>query len=194
MFNVGKSKLIIAEIDSNGNLINKIENKDIFEQLSDYSFYEAQDFFPNDSGLAFIHYGPFIGLWGPPVQTYSLDFETGELINQTKSSAHEEPEGLFPDGQYAALESNRHYSRNGAIKSDVYFLKLDGTGKQAYRLSYFTDKQGATEEWGNNPNVSPEECRVAYSKGYGKFGIKHSTGKLGGVFIAEFHECSCTTE
>jgi hypothetical protein len=194
MFNTGKSKLFIAEIDLNGNIINKTENNDVFKHFSNYAICEAQDFFPNDSGLAFIHYGSFIGNWGPPTQTYSLDFETGQLINQTKSSAHEEPEGLFPDGQYAALESNRHFFQTGQSKSDVYLLKLDGTGKQAYRLSYFTDTQGATKEWGNNPNVSPEGCRVAYSRGFGRFGINHSTGKLGGVFIAEFHECSCTTE
>ncbi len=95
MFNTFKSKLFVAEINSAGDLINKVEKKDVFKNLSRWSLYESQDFFPNDSGLAFIHYGS-------PIQTYSIDFKTGEVINQTKSSAWEEPEGLFPDGQYAA--------------------------------------------------------------------------------------------
>ena len=38
-----------------------------------------------------------------------LNLETGEIVNYTKTPGQfEEPEGIFPDGQYTTMESNRH--------------------------------------------------------------------------------------
>ncbi len=182
LFN-SSTALYVAEITADGNMINKTL---MDFQFSSTGLYEAQDFLLNDSGVGYIEYPV-------QVQFYTVDFLTGEKKNMTNSDAHEELEGLWPSCTWAALESNRHSFKSNApdygsdnIDSDVYLMKMDGTGTIVGRLSHFADTVGT---WGNNPNVSPDGWRVAYSKGVGP--TTTITGTFGGVFVAEFHECGC---
>ena len=179
------SKMFVAEISANGELMNKQELALPFKGGERWRPFEAQDFFAGDSGLIFSHYAK-------PVQTYSYNFTTRELINQTKSAAHEEPEGLFPDDRFAAMESDRHiYNRDEPqyeqfINSDIYMLGIDGTGKKSYRLSHVARDP---ERWANNPNVSPDGCGVTYSIGVGPSTTSNLTGTFGGVQTIEFFQC-----
>lgn len=183
--NLRPSKLFVAEITGNGELVNKREVELPFEGFDRWRPFEAQDFFSEDRGLVFSHYAD-------PVDTYSYEFGTGTLINQTKSTAHEEPEGLFPDDRFAAMESNRHSFRPEArsyedsIDSDVYMLRLDGTGETAYRLTHAAGKL----QWANNPNVRHDGCAIAYSTGIGPTTLDKATGTFGGVHILEFFQCA----
>lgn len=156
-----------------------------FEGRDRWRPFEAQDFFARGRGLIFSHYTQ-------SAQTYSYDFETGELINQTRSSAHEEPEGLFPDDGLSAMEADRHIFDADApdfdqpIRSDIYMLRLDGTGKTSHRLTHVADQP---ERWANNPNVRDDGCAIAYSIGVGPATASHASGRFGGVEVIEFHEC-----
>lgn len=182
---LGPSKLFVAEITHSGELINKQEVALPFEGFGRWLPFEAQDFFAEDRGLIFSHYDD-------PVDTYSYEFESGTLINQTQSGAHEEPEGLFPDDRFAAMEANRHtfdadarhYEK--AIDSDIYMLRLDGTGKTAYRLTHAASET----QWANNPNVRQDGCAIAYSLGVGPTSLDNATGTFGGVRILEFFHCA----
>lgn len=183
---LGPSRLFVATIGEHGELLDKTEVALPFEGLDRWRPFEAQDFFAQDRGLIFSHYTR-------PAQTYSYDFETGELINQSRSSAHEEPEGLFPDDRFSAMEADRHVFDPDApdydqpIRSDIYMLELDGTGKTSRRLTHVSDQP---ERWANNPNVRGDGCAIAYSIGVGPATASHASGRFGGVEVIEFHECS----
>ena len=183
--NARPSELILAEISEQGELKNKRTVRLPFWGLDPWLPFEAQDLFAHDAGLIFSHYSI-------PTQTYSYNFYTGELINQTRSSAHEEPEGLFPDNTHAAMEGDRHIFAPDApdydqsIRSDVYMLRLDGTGRTAYRLTHEAD---LPQRWANNPNVSADGCSVAYFVGEGPTSSSNLTGTFAGIRVLEFHQC-----
>ncbi|MBW2268746.1 MAG: hypothetical protein JRH16_09220 [Deltaproteobacteria bacterium] len=182
---LGPSQLFVAEVSEQGDLVDKTEVALPFKGGDRWRPFEAQDFFSHDRGLIFSHYAQ-------GAQTYSFDFGTGELINQTRSSAHEEPEGLFPDDGFSAMEANRHIfdpnepDYDQSIRSDIYMLRLDGTGKTSYRLTHVAAEP---ERWANNPNVSHDGCTVAFSMGVGPATTSNASGTFGGVNVIEFHEC-----
>jgi hypothetical protein len=182
---LGASQLFVAQISEQGDLIDKTEVELPFEGGDRWRPFESQDFFSHDRGLIFSHYTQ-------PAQTYSYDFSTGELVNQTRSSAHEEPEGLFPDDAFSAMEANRHIfdpnepDYDQPIRSDIYMLRLDGTGKRSYRLTHVAAEP---ERWANNPHVSRDGCGIAFSIGVGPATMSNATGTFGGVSVIEFHEC-----
>lgn len=68
-------------------------------------------------------------------EVMGLNLKTGELINYSKSpKSYDEPEGIYPDGQYTLVESNRHRPTGSNI--DLYKLKLDSSGTWE-RITYF---------------------------------------------------------
>ena len=78
---------------------------------------------------------------GNNTEAYMLDTETGEYSNLTSSPwYYDEPEGVFPDGQYTCVEHGP--SRETAWPLiDLFKLKLDGSGEMQ-RLTYFSDVKG----------------------------------------------------
>ncbi len=164
------SALYIAEVSVEGDIVNK--------KAVHYSaaVIEAQDFLPGDKGVT-------MGRYFPSWEAFGYIFDTGELINYTNTPAREEPEGIFPDGEFTMLESNRH-NMEGLI--DIYMLKLDGTGQDARRLTHFTD---TPDEKASNPTVSPEGCRIAVNKTRETGNPNRITGTGQGIFMIEFYEC-----
>ncbi len=88
----------------------------------------------------------------------TLDLKTRQVVNQSKApGTYNEPEGIFPDGQYTLVEADRQVKqlggRPGAGNIDVWKLKLDGTGKDFTRLTNFNDYDGGKA---SNPVVSTD--------------------------------------
>jgi len=164
------SVLYVAEVSDEGNIINK---KAVYYSAA---LLEAQDFLPGDKGMTMARYFP-------SMEAFGYIFDTGELINYTKNPAQEEPESLFPDGEFMLLECNRH-DPDGLI--DIYMLSLDGTGKDARRITHFSDVPG---QKANQPTVSPEGCRIAVTKTRGAIDANTITGLGLGIFLIEFYEC-----
>ena len=70
------------------------------------------------------------------------NLETGKMVKYSKSpNQYSEPEGISPDGEYKLIESDCH-SLKGIKSIDIYKLKLDGTGEDLERLTYFNDIEG----------------------------------------------------
>lgn len=70
--------------------------------------------------------------------TFLFDIETGRLENMSRSpDAYDEPEGIFPDGRFTAIEHGSSL-RSAWPPLDIYKLALDGSGKLE-RLTYFTE-------------------------------------------------------
>ncbi|HEY5589846.1 MAG TPA: hypothetical protein VIK55_02400, partial [Paludibacter sp.] len=85
---------------------------------------------------------------------------------------YDEPEGIFPDGKYTCVESDKE---TGAV--DIYKLTLDGSG-QLKRLTFFSDYKGYKS---SNPVISDDGKYMAFQMarsadfagiGYGIFLMK----------------------
>ncbi len=76
-------------------------------------------------------------------EVFGFNIKTGELINYSKSrSTYDEPEGIFPDGEYTLTECDRHRPTKRSSTIEVYKLKLDTTSVDYERLVFFSDIKG----------------------------------------------------
>lgn len=92
-------------------------------------------------------------------ETMGINLISGKLVNYSKfPGQYDEPEGIFPDGEYTLIECDRH-NRKGTSKIDIYKLKLDGTGKNYERLTYFSEVEGFRS---SNPVVSNNGKMMAF--------------------------------
>jgi Tol biopolymer transport system component len=87
-----------------------------------------------------------------------VDLQTGQVVNYSNSpSQYDEPEGIFPDGQYTLVECDKH-NLKGYQNIDIYKLKLDGSALYT-RLTYFNDYPGYKA---SNPVVSDDGRFIAF--------------------------------
>lgn len=69
-------------------------------------------------------------------EVMGLNLKTSELLNYSRSlGSYDEPEGIYPDGQYTLVESNRGNSAAGS-NIDLWKLKLDSSSTWE-RITYF---------------------------------------------------------
>lgn len=78
---------------------------------------------------------------GNNTDVYMVDSESGDYMAVTDSPCcYDEPEGIFPDGQYTIVE-HAPSDQTAWPLIDLYKLKLDGSGEMQ-RLTHFTDYKG----------------------------------------------------
>ncbi len=117
---------------------------------------ECQNFRPPDEKeLTFSAYG----YQGTDVM--GLNLETGAVINYSEApDQYDEPEGIFPDGQYTLVECDKQ-NRKGDRYIDIWKLRLDGS-HAVERLTYFSDVEGYKA---SNPVVSDDGRFMAFQMG-----------------------------
>jgi hypothetical protein len=153
----GASRLIVADFDlAQRKLVNK---KTVYESKDRSCVIEAQDFYDHDRKMTFTCYEPQ-GL----ASVMGIDLQTGQVTNFSKApGTYNEVEGIFPDGQYTCVESDRQVDqlggKRGSSNIDIWKLKLDGTGKDFVRLTYFNDYDGGKS---SNPVVSTDGRFMAF--------------------------------
>lgn len=131
----GASQMWMAEIDySSGEP--KLANKRLILDNRKLDFkcdLETQNFVPPDEKkLTFSAYGY------QNTEVMVLDLDTGEVANMSNApDQYDEPEGIFPDGNYTLVECDQH-SGKGSKHDDLYKLALDGSGSLV-RLTKFND-------------------------------------------------------
>jgi hypothetical protein len=92
-------------------------------------------------------------------EVFGYNLETGDIVNYSKApNQYDEPEGIFPDGDYTLVECDRH-NPLGTSVIDIYKLKLDGTGKDYTRLTFFSEIKGYRS---SNPVVSDDGKYMAF--------------------------------
>jgi len=134
---------------------------------------ETQNFRPPDEKeLTFSAYG-YRG-----TEVMGINLETGQITNYSKSPTYEEPEGIFPEGEYTCVESNRHIGKGGSQNIDIYKLRLDGSA-HFERLTYFNDYPGYKA---SNPVVSDDGRYMAFQMA--KVGDPAGVGR--GIFVDDF--------
>lgn len=137
-----------------------IDNDSVFVDGIKYEgIIEPQSFRPPDNKeLIWSQYGTDDnGRFTSEVFGYKL--ETGELINYSRApNQYDEPEGIYPDGEYTLTECDRH-NPLGTSHIDIYRLKLDGTGKNYERITYFNEVEGYRS---SNPTISDDGKYMAF--------------------------------
>ncbi len=136
------SKIIVAELDLTSGEPQLKNKKVVLQTMSESCSLEAQDFFQDDAKLSFFCYVPN-GLFDAQV----LDLNTLKPMPISKDpSGFTEPEGVFPGGIYTAVESDKQCQwlggKRGSSNIDIWKLKMDGTGNDMERLTFFNDYDG----------------------------------------------------
>jgi hypothetical protein len=155
----GASRLSTAEIDLSSGTP-KITNKKVVYESKDKSCtLEAQDFYDDDRKMTFTCYEP-----QNRASAMGIDLATGAVTNFSKApGTYNEVEGIFPDGLHAAVEADRQCDQLGGTRGsgniDIWKLRLDGTGKDFTRLTYFNDYEGGKA---SNPVLSTDGEFMAF--------------------------------
>ena len=154
-----QSQLFVADVDLSGKTPRLTNKRMVYESRSADCRVESQDFFDNDRKLTFTCYEPK-GLASVMV----LDLETGKAQNVSKASGtYNEVEGILPDGKHTLVEADRQVEtlggEHGSRNIDIWKLRLDGTGKEFQRLTYFNDYEGGKA---SNPVVSTDDRFMAF--------------------------------
>ena len=136
------------------NGIPSIIEKKLIKPKPEQGFEEPQDFRKNNTELIHSHYhGDGLS------EVMGLNLETGEIINYTSDyPSYDEPEGIFPGGEYTCVESDRSGKGHGSQYIDIWKLKLDGS-EEVGQLTFFTDYPGFKA---TNPVISPDGKTMAF--------------------------------
>lgn len=103
---------------------------------------------------------PALGSNEGGAEVFGINLNTGKIINYSKApDIYDEPEGIFPDGEYTLVECNRHKPSGGTSTIDLYKLRLDGSG-DTKRLTFFADVEGYRA---SNPVVSSDGNFIVFS-------------------------------
>ncbi|MGH9340456.1 MAG: hypothetical protein ACRD1R_12920 [Acidobacteriota bacterium] len=178
----GADQIWMADIVYEGG-VPKLVNKKLVLDNRNLDFeagLECQNFVPPDEKkLTFSAYG----YQGTEVMT--LDLETGEVVNHSKSPHYEEPEGIFPDGQHTLVEADRHHPE-GSQYVDVYKLRLNGSG-DIERIVHFGDYPGYKS---SNPVVRDDGRFIEFQMA--KVGDPAGVGR--GIFIYDVEKAESAKE
>jgi hypothetical protein len=97
-------------------------------------------------------------------EVFGIKLANKKIINYSKAPAfYDEPEGIYPNGKYILVESDRHAPTNGTSTIDIYKLKLDGTGSNIQRLTFFADVPGYRA---SNPVIRNDGKLMAFQGSY----------------------------
>jgi hypothetical protein len=170
---LGRSEIWTGEIaveDGIARLVNrrKLLDRSDFHYLA---FLETQDFRPPDEReLLFTAYAWRGG------EVMSVDLETGALTNHSRSWGYDEAEGVFPAGDFIAVEREPDtYTLSPRGHIDIWCTALDGSGRSR-RLTRFSEYAGFGA---NNPVVSPAGRWMAFQ--LRAAGGPHGNGQ--GIFL-----------
>ena len=152
-------QLVVADLDLSGGVPKLINKKTVLVSTDQTCTVEAQDFYDNDTKLTFFCYVP-----NGAFDVKGIDLKTLQVTNFSNApQAFNEPEGIFPDGKYTAVEADRQCAwlggARGSANIDIWKLKLDGTGKDFKRLTYFNDYEGGKV---SNPVVSTDGAFMSF--------------------------------
>ena len=136
-----------------------VNQKTVYESKDRSCVIEAQDFYDNDTKMTFTCYEP-----EGHSSVMGIDLKTGQVTNFSKApGSYNEVEGIFPDGRYTAVEADRQCEQLGGTRGsgniDIWKLRLDGTGKDFTRLTFFNDYDGGKA---SNPVISTDGRFMAF--------------------------------
>jgi len=172
----GVTELWAADVRIGADTAELINKRKVHEARWPECWLEAQDFRKGDGEIIFSCYQP-----EKKSEVMGVEIGKGQALNYSKSpQVYDEPEGIFPDGEHTLIECDK---QNGLGDSaiDIWKLRLDGTGKELARLTYFSDFPGYKA---SNPAVSPDGKRMVFQIGKSK----DAPGVGYGILIMELEQ------
>jgi hypothetical protein len=153
----GASRILEADIVYDPAGTPRLANQRVVLESTELPFkctLETQNFRPPDEKeLTFSAYG-YQG-----TEVCGVDLATKKVTNYSNApNQYDEPEGIFPDGQFTLVECD-HHNRKGWQHIDLYKLALDGSGKLVERLTHFNDYPGYKA---SNPVISDDGKFMAF--------------------------------
>jgi hypothetical protein len=153
------SQLFVADVELSNGAAHLSNKQIVYESRSKACTIEAQDFYDQDRKMTFTCYEPK-GLASVMV----IDLGSRKVENMSKApGTYNECEGIYPDGLYTNVEADRQVEQlggdHGSRNIDIWKLRLDGTGKDFKRLTYFNDYEGYKA---SNPVVSTDGRFMAF--------------------------------
>ena len=136
------SRLEVAEVSLTGGEAKLINKQVVHRSPGPKCRLEAQDFYDRDTKMTFTCYEPQ-GLGS----AMKIDLATGAVTNLSKApGSYNEIEGILPGGEYTLVEADRQCEKLGGKRGsgniDIWKLKMDGTGQDFQRLTFFNDFEG----------------------------------------------------
>ncbi len=150
----GESVLYTADIVKDGGAPRLVNKKEIMRAKGPECTLEAQDFRKNDAELIYTCYrSPFADVFG-------VDLATGKVTTYRKLAAeYNEVEGIFPNGEYALVESSRDQLQQNSNYIDIWKLKLEPDSTDFVRMTHWGEHAGFKA---SNPVVSPDGKTIAF--------------------------------
>ena len=153
------SRLMIADLDLPGSVPKLTNERSVYGSKDHKCILEAQDFYDDDTKMIFTCYEEPHG-----ASVMGIDLQTGQVTNFSQApGTYNEPEGIFPDGHYTTVESDRQCAWLGGDRGsgniDIWKLKLDCAGKDLSRLTHVNDYIGGKA---SNPVVSTDGRFMAF--------------------------------
>ena len=150
----GESAIYIADIVYDGDKPRLANKKEVMRAKGPECTLEAQDFRRNDTELIYTCYrSPFADVFG-------IDLATGKTTTFRKLvGEYNEVEGIFPDGEYALVESSREQSQQNSNYIDIWKLKLEPNSQDFTRVTRWGEYPGYKA---SNPVVSSDGQRIAF--------------------------------
>jgi Tol biopolymer transport system component len=154
LLQAGESVIYVADIVVEGGQPKLANKKEIIRAKTPECTLEAQDFRRNDTELIYTCYrSPFADVLG-------VDLASGKITVYRKiADEYNEVEGIFPDGQYALVESSREQAEQNSFFIDIWKLKLEPDSKDFTRVTRWGEYRGYKA---SNPVVSGDGRRIAF--------------------------------
>ena len=115
-------------------------------------------------------------------EVMGVELATKKVTNYSNApDQYDEPEGIFPDGQYTLVECDRQ-NHGGWQRVDLWKLRLDGSGRSE-RLTHFSDYPGYKA---SNPVVSDDGRYMAFQTAR----TTEAAGVGHGIFLYDFEKAA----
>jgi Tol biopolymer transport system component len=150
----GESVIYTADIAYDGDKPVLRNKKEVIRARTPECTLEAQDFRKNDTELIYTCYrSPFADVLG-------VDLATGKTVVYRKlAGEYNEVEGIFPNGEFALVESSREQTQQNSNYIDIWKLKLEPDSKDFTRVTRWGEYPGYKA---SNPVVSPDGNSIAF--------------------------------
>src|SRR5262245_1710183 len=103
------SRLLVSQVQLSGGTAALVTKRVVHESRDASCVIEPQDFYDNDARMTFTCYEP-----AGKASVMGLDLRTGTVVNFSKAPGiYNEAEGIFPDGHYTCVESDRQVGTLG---------------------------------------------------------------------------------
>ncbi len=159
-FKAGESAIYTADIVYENGAPRLEHKREVLRAMAPECTLEAQDFRKNDTELIYTCYrSPFADVLG-------VNLETGETtVYRKEAQEYNEVEGIFPNGEYALVESSRDQLEHNSSYIDIWKLKLEPNSRDFTRVTHWGEYRGFKA---SNPVVSPDGTKIAFQSARSK--------------------------